>query len=286
MALQTKRVAIVGLGLMGGSLAAALKADHACREVVGIARRAVTTTLALERGLVDRATTKLNAVTQAGAIILAVPVRAIIEMLPQVGQLAKPGSLVMDLGSTKMQIVRAMEALPGHVQPVGGHPMCGKETSGLEAAEPDLYQGRTFVLTPLNRTGAQAFALAKELVEAVGARPLVLGAERHDRLVAAASHLPYLMACGLVMAAEDLAQGDGTLWQLAASGFRDATRLAASQVTLMADILLTNREAVIGALNTSQARLSNLANLLLSGDEEGLRSVLNACRERRRRAFP
>ena len=286
MPLQTKRVAIVGLGLMGGSLAASLKASHTCREVIGIARRSETTTLALKRDMVDRATTDLSAVAIADIVILATPVRAIIEILPQVGQIAKPGCLIMDLGSTKTSIIRAMEDLPGHVQPVGGHPMCGKETSGLEAAEPELYQGQTFVLTPIQRTSVEALGLARELVEATGAHPLLLEAERHDRLVAATSHLPYLCACGLVKTAEELAQGDEAIWQLTASGFRDASRLAASDVALMADILLTNRAAVIEALNTCQAQLHDLANFLLGGDEEGLRSTLAASRERRRRVFP
>jgi len=286
MPIQDKRVAIVGLGLMGGSLAAALKTSHACQEVIGVARRSETIALALERGLVDRGTTDPSAVDEADVVVLAIPVRAIIEILPQVGQLVKPGCLVMDLGSTKASIVKTMAALPEHVQPVGGHPMCGKETAGLEAAESKLYQGKAFVLTPLQRTSAEALRLARELVEATGAYPLVLGAERHDRLVAATSHLPYLCACGLVKTVEELAQGDEAIWQLTASGFRDASRLAASDVTLMADILLTNREAVIEALNTCQAQLHDLANFLLGGDEEGLRTALDASRQRRRWVFP
>ena len=286
MPFQDKRVAVVGLGLMGGSLAAALKARHACQEVIGIARPSWGFLEDFARLLVDRATTDLSAVAEADVVVLAIPVRAIIEILPQVGKSVKPSCLVMDLGSTKTSIIRAMADLPEHVQPVGGHPMCGKETSGLEAAEPELYQGQTFVLTPLQRSSAEALGLARELVEATGACPLVLEAERHDRLVAATSHLPYLCACGLVKTAEELAQGDEAIWQLTASGFRDTSRLAASDVSLMTDILLTNRKAVIEALDACQAQLHDLANFLLGGDEEGLRIALEASRERRRRGFP
>jgi prephenate dehydrogenase len=281
--IQDTQVTIVGLGLMGGSLAGALKAKGACQEVIGVARRAETTALAVERGLVDRASTGLApAVAEADAVVLATPVRAIIELLPQVGQLVKPGCLVMDLGSTKSAIVEAMSALPEHVQPVGGHPMCGKETSGLAAAEPNLYQGRVFVLTPLDRTDTGALDLARELVEVIGARPLVMGAERHDRLVAAVSHLPYLMACGLVRTAEELAREEEDLWQLAASGFRDSSRLAASGEDMMLDILLTNREAVLEALGTYEVQLRNLARFLETGDEKGLQGALHAIRMRRR----
>lgn len=284
--IQDARVTIVGLGLMGGSLAGALKANQVCQEVIGVARRAETAALAVERGLVDRASTGLaTAVAEADVVILATPVRAIIELLPQLGQMVKPGCLVMDLGSAKAAIVKAMSTLPEHVQAVGGHPMCGKETSGLAAAEPNLYEGCVFVLTPLHRTATGALDLAQGLVEAIGARPMVMGAERHDRLVAAVSHLPYLMACGLVRAAEELARDEEDLWQLGASGFRDASRLAASDVDMMLDILLTNQEAVLEALATYEAHLRNLARFLETSDEEGLRTALDAIRMRRRATF-
>jgi prephenate dehydrogenase len=284
--IQDARVTIVGLGLMGGSLAGALKANQACQEVIGVARRAETAAFAMEHGLVDRASTGLaTEVAVADVVVLATPVRAIIELLPQVGQLAKPGCLVMDLGSTKAAIVEAMSALPERVQPVGGHPMCGKETSGLAAAEPSLYQGRVFVLTPLDRTDMGALDLARALVKVIGARPVVMGADRHDRLVATVSHLPYLVACGLVTTAEELAREEEELWQLAASGFRDTSRLAASGVNMMLDILLTNQEAVLEALGTCEVQLRNLARLIETGDEKGLQTTLHVIRTRRRAMF-
>jgi prephenate dehydrogenase len=282
IAIQDARVAIVGLGLMGGSLAAALKSRDACREVFGITRRAETAALALELGLVHRASTELAAgIAQADIVVLATPVRTIIELLPQVGRLAKPGCLVLDTGSTKAAILQAMSDLPRHVHPVGGHPMCGKETSGLLAAEPDLYQGKLFVLTPLDRSGPAALSLARELLRSIGARPVEMEAERHDRLVAAISHLPYLAACALLGTAEALAQEEENLWQLAATGFRDTSRLAASDVNMMLDILLTNREAVAEQLGSYEAQLHNLARLVETADETGLRTALHhisACR--------
>ena len=286
MAVEEARITIVGLGLMGGSLAAALKARYPRQEVSGVARRAETAQRAVERGLVDRASTELApVVAEADIVVLATPVRTIMDLLPQVGQVARMGCLVMDLGSTKAAITQAMSNLPEHVQPVGGHPMCGKETSGLDAAEPGLYQGRVFVLTPLQRTSAGALSLATGLVEAVGGCPLVLDAERHDRLVAIVSHLPYLLACGLVGTAEQVSQGEDALWPLAASGFRDTSRLAASDVTMMLDILLTNREMVLEALSMCRGHLRHLADLVGKGDQEGLHTVLTGIRERRKGMF-
>jgi len=285
-ALHNARVTVVGLGLMGGSLAGALKTGGACSEVLGVARRPDTAALAMDRGWVDGASTNLGkGVAAADVVVLATPVRTIIELLPLVGRLAPPGSLIMDLGSTKRAIVQAMSLLPEHVQPLGGHPMCGKETSGLAAAEPGLYQGQVFVLTPLQRTDPASLALARELVGAIGAWPLELPAERHDRLVAAVSHLPYLLACGLVRAVQEVAQSDEAVWQVAASGFRDTTRLAATDVSIMLDILLTNREPVLDMLNALGAQLSDLTRLIECDDAQRLEILLDAIRLQRKALF-
>jgi prephenate dehydrogenase len=272
------RVAVVGLGLMGGSLAGALRGR--CRAVVGVARRTETIEAALARGLVDQGTTDLaSGVGQADVVVLATPVRVILRLLDEIGPLLPDGCLLMDLGSTKAQIVARMAALPAHIQLLGGHPMCGREVSGIAAADTTLYQDHTFVLTPLPRTSQAALALGRALVKAAGARPLILDPDRHDRLVATASHLPYLLACALVGAAETAASTDPTVWDVAASGFRDTSRLAASDVTMMLDILLTNREAVLEALNTCDEQIRHLTRLVEARDEQGLRTMLSAIRD-------
>lgn len=284
--LKDARVAIVGLGLMGGSLAGALRERNACREVWGVARRVETVMEAKRRGFINGGTCDLaGGIEQADLIVLATPVRTILELVPQVGALAPAGCLLLDLGSTKARVIEVMEALPPHLQAVGGHPMCGKEVSGLEAAEAGLYEGATFVLTPLQRTSAEALTLAQELVEAVGARPLLMDARRHDRLVAAVSHLPYLLSVGLVAAAEEVAAEDELVWELAASGFRDTSRLAASDVTMMLDILLTNRQAVGEMLSRFAHQLDTMAHLLGADDNEGLRSLMEQAKNRRERMF-
>ena len=286
VSLKHARVTIIGLGLMGGSLAGALKKRGDCREVWGVARREETIKEALRRGFIHAGTCDLaEGVEQAGLVVLATPVRTVLELIPQVGALATSGCLLMDLGSTKAKIVEAMESLPPRLQAVGGHPMCGKEASGLDAAEADLYQGVTFVLTPLQRTGSEALALAQELVEAVGARSVLMDAGRHDRLVAAVSHLPYLLSAGLVAATEEAAAEDSLVWELAASGFRDTSRLAASDVTMMLDILLTNRQAVRETLSRFAHQLNAVAHLLEADDEEGLRSLMEQAQKRRERMF-
>ena len=277
-------VTIVGLGLMGGSLAGALRGK--CRAVIGVARRAETIQTAMAQGLIDHGTGYLaDGLGQADVAILAIPARAILSFLDGIGPLLPAGCLLMDLGSTKAQIVAKMAELPGHVQPLGGHPMCGREVSGIAAADSALYQGHTFVLTPLSRTSEGALALGCELVKAIGARPLVLEPDRHDRLVAVISHLPYLLACALVGTTGATASSDPAVWDIAASGFRDTSRLSASNVTMMLDILLTNREPVLEALATYEAQLQLLTHLVEAGDEESLHEMLTTIRDHRKRAF-
>jgi prephenate dehydrogenase len=283
--LANLQVTVVGLGLMGASLAGALRGQ--CRAVVGVARRAETIDAALARGLIDWGTTDLaEGVCQAGAVILATPVRVILQQLAHIGPLLSQDCLLMDLGSTKTHIVAAMARLPAHVQPLGGHPMCGKEVSGLEAADPALYQGYTFILSPLPRTSETALALGRVLARAVGASPLVLEAERQDYLVATVSHLPYLLACALVSTADATTSADPAAWEVVAGGFRDTSRVAGSDVTMMLDILLTNQEKVLKALDVYRAQLRNLARLIEAGNEDDLRAVLGAIRAERLRMFP
>ncbi len=161
--------------------------------------------------------------------------------------------------------------------------MCGKEVSGAAAAEAGLFRGQTFILSPLARTSAEALGLAQELVKAVGATPLVLAAARQDALVAQISHLPYVAAVALVRAAQ--ACGDEQVWRVAASGFRDTTRLAASDLTMMLDILLTNREAVTKALASYRAELEALTRLIEQGDAAALRAALEPARAKRLELF-
>ncbi len=285
MELSNAQVTVVGLGLMGASLAGALR--NKCRRVVGVARRAESIEIALARGFIDSGTTDVaEGVCEAGVVVLATPVRVILGQLPEIAPLLPEGCLLMDLGSTKGRIAAEMERLPGHIQPLGGHPMCGKEKSGIEVADPALYRGCTFILSPLKRTSPEALALGRAVAEAVDANPLVLEPERQDFLVATLSHLPYLLACALVATADATTSQDPAAWEVVATGFRSTSRLAGSDVTMMIDILLTNREEVLKVLDAYQAHLGELLHWLETADEEKMRKVLSAVRRTRREMYP
>lgn len=280
--LQDCSITVIGLGLMGASLCLDLKQGELCREVRGVARRTVTVLEAFFAEAVDLATNDPHTgVLGADIVILATPVRTIVNMLEEIAPHLRPGTLVMDMGSTKAEICAAMDQLPQGVQPIGGHPMCGKETAGFESAETGLYHNAPWVLTPLPRTDESAVALAAELAQAVGARPIVLEPARHDRLVAGISHLPFLLASALVHAVDEIGQTDEMVWQLAAGGFRDTSRVAASDTRMFMDILMTNRTAVLEQLDCFVGKVAALRELLDEGDEEQLRDTLALSQERR-----
>lgn len=262
-------VTIIGLGLMGGSLAHALRGRVA--RLTAVERHAATRQRALNQSIVDAVTDDLaSGIALADLIILATPVRTILELLPQIGRLRPDGCTLIDLGSTKSEICAAMEALPSTFHAIGGHPMCGKETAGLEAASADLYQNQTFILCRNGRTTPHAERHAHALITTLGANPLPLEPALHDQMVAAISHLPYLVASVLMAVVADQAAADERLWQVSASGFRDAARLAGSDPTMLRDILLTNRAAVLAQLGRYQTQLAAVTHLLQTATESEL----------------
>jgi prephenate dehydrogenase len=270
-----KTVAIVGLGLMGGSLALALR-GHGIR-LVAIELDEATRALALERRVVDEATAVLEeGLRGAELAVLAAPVGAILSLLSRLPEACPNGCIVLDLGSTKEAIVAAMDRLPPAFRAVGGHPMCGKEVAGLAAAEAGLFAGQTFILCRSRRSDREAQSVAEAMVAAVGARPLWLAPDQHDRLVAQISHLPYFVAAALMADAALAAQSSDYLWQVSASGFHDTTRLAGSDPRMMRDIALTNRPAILAALLQYRRRLDEVLALLEKGDEDVLYQWLAA----------
>lgn len=267
---------------MGGSLALALKEAHAVERIIGIDREPATLEAALRRGAVDVAGSDLQMAREAQLVVLATPVRTILRQLELLGEIAADGALILDLGSTKQQIVGVMDRLPERLLAVGGHPMCGKETSGLNAAEASLYRGKLFVLTPTARSPEAALAASGQLAQAAGAQVKVMDAERHDRIVAAMSHLPFVVASNLVGTVDEWAGADDEVWSLAASGFRDTTRLAASDEDMMLDILLTNSENVADLMRRYSRQFAALAEMIHDQEEEELRRFIQDPAEKRR----
>lgn len=266
MRLAECRIGIIGLGLMGGSLAEALRGH--CRQLLGADRDAGTRRQARQLGTVNVVGENGMLLAEADLAVLAVPVRASLDLMDKMGAELPAPPRLLDLGSTKVEVAKKMERLPEGVEPIGGHPMCGKEMAGFAARDRDLFQGSRFVLTPLARTGKEVVTLLQELVGALGAKPITMTPEDHDRLVAVSSHLPYLAAAALVRRGRTAAAEDSRLVDLMASGFRDSTRLAASDPDMMLDILLTNRSHLLREVQSFQRELACVEGLVRRGGDE------------------
>lgn len=244
------RVAIVGLGLIGGSMGLSLRQARAAQQVIGYDLGRGVSDHARRVGAIDQSHNSLaDAVRGAELIILATPVGAMRALLQEMATLASPGAVITDVASTKSQVISwAEEFLPGNVFFIGGHPMAGKEISGVDAADPALFRNRIYCLTPTRKTSPAALNKVSILVEALGARVRFLEPAEHDGQVAQVSHLPFVVSAALMNAvAESASWGDSSL--LAASGFRDATRLAAGNPEMYRDICLTNHEALLHSLD-------------------------------------
>ena len=266
--LQDSRIAIVGLGLMGGSLALALKGR--CAALYGIDSDQATIELALAKEIVDQAGRyPAKLLRRADLIILSLPVTKIIAFIQSLPSLLQTPCIVFDLGSTKKDILQAMAVLPEYFDPIGGHPICGKEKLGLENADANLYQKAPFVASPLERTTPRAKSAAQQIISAVGAHYIEMTAEDHDRILASTSHLPFLLSSALALVTPlECSPFIGT-------GFKSTSRLAGTPSHMTMGILQSNRENILNAIQSFRSSLDQIETLLQNQDYAQLESILH-----------
>lgn len=279
--LEHATVGILGLGLMGGSLALALKGR--CARLIGFDTHPPTLKLALSHQIVDYAESDpAKSLSELDLLILSTPVPAIINYLHQLQstnyQLALSAVeglplTILDLGSTKRDITQAMSALPEPLDPIGGHPICGREKLGLENADPNLYEDAPFILTPLERTSQRAKSAARQLISAIGARPIEMTAEEHDRILASTSHLPFLIASSLAHSTLP------TFAPIIGPGFRSTSRLAGTPSRMMMGILQSNRDNVLNAIQSFRNSLDEIEISLCNENYAKLETILDKSRE-------
>jgi prephenate dehydrogenase len=275
------RVAVIGVGLIGGSFALALKAARLAGHVVGIGRGAANLKLALEQGIID----SIGA-DAAGAdlVLVAAPVAQYPALFAALAPLLEPGALVTDAGSTKRDVIDAARGALGAklAQFVPAHPIAGAERSGAAASSAELFRGRRVVLTPLAENPAGAVRAIEEVWQACGARVTRMEAAEHDAVLAAVSHLPHLLAYALVheVAARD---NSAQLFGFAAGGFRDFTRIASSHPEMWRDICVANRDRLLEELDRYLAKLQALRPLVAAGDGAALQKLFEEARAARNR---
>ncbi len=278
---QPETVAIVGVGLIGGSIAKALKQRGYDGSVVGIGRNQQRLDAAKGIGLIDVGCTQLSqGVAQAGIVVVCTPVDRIVDDVRALAPYCSPGTLVTDAGSVKQVICTSLAgALPQGVTFIGSHPLAGSEKQGFEFADADLFEGRVTVVTPTADTPPARLARLRAFWESLGSAVLELSPADHDRVLAQTSHLPHVVAAALASAIEDHNAA------LAATGFRDTTRIAAGDPNLWAAILLANADEISTALDSFGSRLAALADAIARRDGSALKKLLTAAKTARDRAL-
>lgn len=281
---SSRRIALLGTGLIGGSLGLVWAERHPEWTIVGHDRPGVLDR-ALERGAIDeRAADPVTAVTDADVVVLATPLGATLTLMEQIAPHLEADTIVTDVASVKSPVMeQAAEVLPDHVHFAGGHPMAGAETSGIDAADALLFENAIYALCLPGDTEASSLegtlSPLVELISATGARPLVLDAKQHDRIAAWVSHLPQLLAVALMNVVDDL--DDASARQLAAGGFRDMTRIANSPFSMWRDVLVGNQGHVLDALGAISRSIQSIRNRLIEDDVEALEDAFEQAADAR-----
>ena len=280
-----ERVALIGIGLIGSSLAHVMRRENLAGEIVVATRRDETLKRAIELGLCDRGTLDAgDAVRDADLVIVCTPMGAYEATGRHIAPFLKEGAIVSDVGSVKVPVFDTLGAtLPDHVHLVPGHPVAGTEHSGPDAGFPELFQGRWTILTPAAGTDEDVVAKVQELWTRAGANVEVMDAGHHDQVLAITSHLPHLIAYTIVDTATQLSTDlQKEVIEFSATGFRDFTRIAASDPVMWRDIFLNNREAVLEILGRFTEDLTAMQRMIRRGDGDGLEEVFTKTRAVRR----
>ncbi len=279
---EVKTVAVIGVGLMGGSLGLAARERAGVERVMGYSRTAASLQLAVERGAVTRACDSLEeAVAEADLVFVCTPVMRVVKDVRAALAAAPAAAIVSDVGSTKGPLMRALSSADQR-RCIGGHPLCGSESAGVENARASMYEGATYFVTPGAHVEADAYQRLYAFLGEIGARPVAIDPEEHDRVMAVVSHLPHVLA-NVLMTQAGLHPGSRDALLSAGPSFRDLTRIAGSNRRVWTDIFLENRAALLGALATFQHGLQEVIEALAANDVELLGDAISRAAEQRER---
>lgn len=278
-----ERLAIIGVGMIGASLALALKQARAVNHVVGCGRNQLNLQKGMDLGVIDSYTASIaEAASSADVVVLATPLGAMKQVFEAIADIVAEHTVITDTGSAKQSVIRVAQAALGDKmsQFVPGHPIAGAENSGVEAGLADLYQNRRVILTPLESTDPEAVARIESMWQACGASIEYLGVEHHDRVLAATSHLPHMLAYGLVNYLSSLNDHD-EIFKFAAGGFRDFTRIASSDPVMWRDVCISNGEALLTLIEGYKNELDQVSVAIRDGDQDRLLKLFGKAKSER-----
>jgi prephenate dehydrogenase len=285
MSIHFNNVTIIGVGLIGGSLARVMKLKGLAGSITGAGRNRSTLETAIKIGVIDRmGQGSAQAVEDADLVVLASPVGTFRQIVREIGPHLKPGAILTDVGSVKGKLIKDIEECiaPG-VHYVPAHPIAGREKSGVAESIDTLFQGRRCILTPTARTDRKALEAVRDLWTAAGAEVVVMDADLHDKVFAAVSHLPHIAAFAMMSAVAELNTGTEDYLQFSGAGFRDFTRIAASSPEMWKDICLMNRDHLVTMIDRYISSLNQFKRDILAGDEPRLEKHLRASSDVRKR---
>lgn len=274
------KVTIIGLGLIGGSLAKAMREKLEMRDITAVDRDSSALGLALEQGVIGKGlVTPDETVYGSDIIFICTPVGQIPAYIDELAPKVKDTCIITDAGSTKGAIISHVERLPHSFRFIGGHPMAGTEKSGYQNSLPHLFENAYYILTPARGASGESVKTLSSLVEAIGAIPVVMTAEEHDMAVAGISHLPHVAAAALVNTVRDIDNDTGRLQTLSAGGFRDITRIASSSPGMWENIALSNRDHLLEVLKQMEQKLSDFVRYLENGDSGKIYDFFDSARQ-------
>jgi prephenate dehydrogenase len=284
MSVLFERMAVVGVGLIGGSLAKAVREKRLVHEVLGIGRSEERLESARTLGIIDRYATRMDeTVGEADLAVVAGPVGVIVDLIREMIPFLKKGTIITDVGSVKKKIVEEVETfMPDSLYFVGGHPIAGTENSGFEASFSTLFEGRKCIITPVSTTNSRALERVKELWTRVGSTVACMDGEEHDKIFAAISHLPHIVAYSMVNSLLKVEGFEKNIFSFSAGGFKDFTRIAASHPVMWRDIALMNRDKLLSAIELFQEYLEGLKEAIEKEDAETLFSEFQKSRNFKR----
>jgi len=280
-----KRLCIIGVGLIGGSLVRALRQQHACEHVIGCSRREEHLQRAVELGVIDEYSTDIKqAVRDADMIVVSVPLRAMPAVFASIDEVVSTDAVITDVGSSKASVVAAARTgLQNHIaQFVPGHPIAGTEKSGVDASFAELFIDRKVILTPLEENSPQSVERVSAMWKQAGAVVQEMAVDHHDEVLAATSHLPHVLAFALVDSLSNMSDRD-EIFQYAAGGFRDFTRIASSDPVMWRDICIENSDAILGMMDRYVADLNVIRQAIADGDLETVEAIFRRSKQARDR---
>ncbi len=277
-----KKVVVVGLGLIGGSLAAALRKSGEVGEVFGVEKDAESLRFALEGGVADSGSSEIGSgISGSEIVVIATYVDTVAQVAREISGFVSPDTVVCDTGSVKAPIVREMEKGPRNIRFVGAHPVAGKETSGVRESDPGLFSGKKCVITPVEGTCPEALSMVKTLFSLAGSELVEIDPESHDEVFSLVSHLPHAVAYSLVSAVAS-SGGKENLFGFSGGGLADFTRVAESSPEMWAGIFIENRDALLRAIRSFSGKLGEIEKAVASGNVEDLETLLGEARDSKR----